>query len=72
MTRYRLKIPIAAIYSKPEGSLVRITLPAGGVLTESRQPSGTLIGMIGVYWEGRHYSVHLKDLLNNGQRVSVA
>jgi len=31
-----------------------------------------MIGMIGVYWEGCHYSVHLKDLLKNGQRVSIA
>jgi hypothetical protein len=48
MTRYRLKTPIAAIYGEPEGGLIRMMLPAGGVLTESPQPSGTLIGMIGV------------------------
>jgi hypothetical protein len=72
MTRYRLKTPIAAIYGKPEGGLVRMTLPAGGVLTELPHRSGTLIGMIGVYWEGRHYSVHLKNLLKNAQRVSIA
>jgi hypothetical protein len=55
MSRYRLKTPIAAIYDKLlGGSLVRVALPPGAVLTESSQPSGTLIGMIGVYWEGRH------------------
>jgi hypothetical protein len=31
-----------------------------------------VIGMIGVYWEGRHYSVHLRDLLRNGERVQSA
>jgi hypothetical protein len=72
MTRYRLKTPIAAIYDKVGGSLVRVMVPAGAMLTESSQPSGTVIGMIGVYWEGRHYSIHLRDLLRNGERVSVA
>ena len=72
MTRYRLKTPIAAIYDKVGGNLVRVTLPAGAMVTESTQPSGTVIGMIGVYWEGRHYSVHLRDLLRNGERVSIA
>jgi hypothetical protein len=71
MSRYRLKTPIPAIYERGRG-LVRVTLPAGAVLTESSQPSETLIGMIGVYCEGRHYSVHLRDLLKNGERVSVA
>lgn len=72
MPRYRLKTSISAIYDKLGGSLIRVTLPAGAVLTDSSQPSGTLIGMIGVYWEGRHYSVHLRDLLKNGERVSTA
>jgi hypothetical protein len=72
MPRYRLTTSIAAIYDKLGDSLVRVTLPVGAVLTESSQPSGTVIGMIGVYWEGRHYSVHLRDLIRNGERVSVA
>lgn len=72
MARYSLKTPIPAIYDKLGDSLVRITLPAGALLTESSQPSGTVIGMIGVYWEGRHYSVHLRDLLRNGERVQTA
>jgi hypothetical protein len=72
MPRYRLKTSIAAIYDKLGDSLVRVTLPAGALLTESSQPSGTVIGMIGVYWEGRHYSVHLRDLLRNGERVQSA
>lgn len=72
MTRYHLKNPIAAIYDKPGGGLIRVQLPAAAILTESSQPSDTLIGMIGVYWEGCHYSVHLRDLLKNGQRVKTA
>jgi hypothetical protein len=72
MPRYSLKTPIPAIYDKLGGSLIRVTLPAGALLTESSQPSATMIGMIGVYWEGRHYSIHLRDLLRNGERVSVA
>ena len=70
--RCRLKTSIPAIYAKPGGSLVRVTLPVGATLIESSQPSGTLIGMIGVYWEGCHYSVHLRDMLKYGQRVQTA
>ena len=72
MTRYRLKTSIPAIFDKVGGSLIRVTLPAGAMLTESTQPSGTVIGMIGVYWEGRHYSLHLRDLIKNGERVQSA
>jgi hypothetical protein len=52
--------------------LIRVMLPAAAILTESSQPSGTVIGMIGVYWKGRHYAVHLRDLIRNGERVSTA
>jgi hypothetical protein len=55
-----------------QGRLVSVTLPAGALLLQSSQPSGTLIGMIGVYWQGCHYSVHLRDLLKNGQHVLTA
>jgi hypothetical protein len=72
MLRYRLKTSIPAIYDKPEGGLVRVEIPAGATVIESSEPSGTVIGMIGVYWEGRHYSVHLRDLLKYGQRVRTA
>src|SRR5260370_14864671 len=33
------------------------------LLFESVQRNGTLNGMVGVYWKGRHYSVYLRDLL---------
>ena len=70
--RYRLNGSIPAILDTAEGGLVRVMLPEGALLLESSQPSGTLIGMIGVYWEGYHYSVHLRDLLKNGERVKSA
>ena len=75
MTRYRLTAPIPAIRHPPAGGEIadrRVTLPAGAVLYESVQPSGTLTGMIGVYWEGRHYSVALRDLLQKTERIATA
>jgi hypothetical protein len=72
MSRYRLKASIPAIYNKPEGRLVRAEIPAGAMVIESSEPSGTVIGMIGVYWDGRHYSVHLRDLLKNGECIKTA
>jgi hypothetical protein len=47
-------------------------LPAEAVLFESVQRNGTLKGMVGVYWKGRHYSVYLRDLLQIAERVSTA
>lgn len=70
--RYRLKTSIAAILDKPEGGKVSVTLPAGAVLSRSSQHSTTLLGMVGVYWEGRHYSVFPGDLLKKGEQVSTA
>jgi hypothetical protein len=75
MSRYRLTAPIPAIHHAPEGAEIadlRVTLPAGAVLVESVQRSGTLTGMICVYWEGRHYSVSLRDLLQKTRHISAA
>jgi hypothetical protein len=75
MTRYRLTTPIPAIRHPPAGAEIadrRVRLPAGAVLFETIQPSETLTGMIGVYWEGRYYSVFLRDLLQKTERVSTA
>jgi len=49
-----------------------VTIPAGAVLQESTQHSTTLLGMVGVYWEGRHYSVALSELLKKTELVSTA
>jgi hypothetical protein len=70
-TRYRLTASIRAILDKPD-RYASISIPAGALLYESSQPSTTLLGMVGVLWEGRHYSVSLNDLLKNGERFESA
>ena len=75
MTRYRLTAPIPPIRHPPAGAEIadrRVKLPTGAMLYESVEPSGTLTGMIGVYWEGRHYSVLLRDLVLNVERIATA
>ena len=71
--QYRLRVPIrAAILNKMGGEKVSVTLPAGAIVRESTQRSTTLKGMVGVYWEDRHYSVFLRDLLENAEIFSGA
>ena len=70
--RYRLKAPLPAVWDRAGGERVSVILPAGAVLRNSSQRSTTLLGMIGVYWKGRHYSVHPKDLFQKAERVSTA
>ena len=69
MSQYRVQTPISAILDTPQGGQVTVTIPVGAVLHDSYQHSTTLLGMVGVYWEGRHYSVSFKDLLKNAERV---
>ena len=40
-----------------------MTLPAGAVIDEASRHSSTMDGKVGVYWDGRHYSISLRDLL---------
>lgn len=73
-SRYRLTRPIRAVFDKLEGH-ISVELPAGTVLTRfspASENSTTLFGMIGVYWEGRHYSVYLNDLLFKTEQVESA
>jgi CheY-like chemotaxis protein len=70
--RYRLNAPLPAVWDRAGGERVSVILPAGAVLRNSSQRSTTLLGMIGVYWKGRHYSVHPKDLFQKAERVSTA
>jgi hypothetical protein len=63
MAKYQVKTPLPAIWHKPGGQKESVTLPVGTVLEEASRHSATLEGKVGVYWEGRHYSVSLKDLL---------
>jgi len=70
--KYSVKDPISAILHKPGGGHFSVTLPAGAVLQESTQASTTLLGMVGVYWEKRPYSVHRRDLFKKAERFSTA
>jgi CheY-like chemotaxis protein len=70
--RYLLKAPLPAVWDKAGGERVSVILPAGAVLKSSSQRSTTLLGMVGVYWKGRHYSVYPKDLFQKAERVSTA
>ena len=40
-----------------------MTLPTGAVIDEASRHSSTMEGKVGVYWDGRHYSISLRDLL---------
>ena len=72
LSRYRLKAPLSAILDKPGGQNVSLTIPAGAVLVDSLHTSTTLLGMVGVFWEGQHCSVFLNDLLKNAELVQSA
>jgi hypothetical protein len=74
-TRYRVRVPIRAILDQPDGKYLSVNLPAGAILVRPSQPAEkgtTLFGMVGVYWEGRHYSVYPNDLLVKAERVESA
>lgn len=74
-TRYRLRVPIKAILEKQDGKEVSVTIPVGALLvrfSEPQETSTTLFGMMGVYWEERHYSVYPNDLALKAERVQSA
>ena len=60
--KYQLKAPIPATLHNPGGEKQSVEIPVGAVIEEATRHSSTLAGKIGVYWEGRHYSISLKDL----------
>jgi hypothetical protein len=70
MAKHQVKAPLPAIWHKPGGQKESITLPVGALIDEASRHSGTLEGKVGVYWEGRHYSVSLKDLLTKASPAS--
>ena len=72
MAQYQVKDPMLAILDQPEGQRVTVTIPVGAVLHDSTKPTTTLLGLVGVYWEGRHYSVSFRDLLQKTQCVRSA
>jgi hypothetical protein len=46
-------------------------IPVGAVLCESSRHTKTLSGMVGLYWERRHYSICVNDLLKKAEPVQV-
>ena len=72
MVRYQVTAPMLAIFDQVVGKRVTVTIPVGAVLRDSTQPTTTLLGLVGVYWEGRHYSVSFRDLLKNAEIVRSA
>jgi hypothetical protein len=70
VAQFRLREPIAAILDKPGGKPVSVTIPDGALLDPSSKPSATLFGMIGIWWEGRHYSVYPQELLQKAERIA--
>ena len=63
MARYRLKAPVSAVLHTPGGQKESVMIPEGAVIDDSSRHSATLEGKVGVYSDGRHYSIALKDLL---------
>jgi len=72
LSRYRLIAPVSAILDKPGGQNVTVTIPVGPMLLDSPHTSTTLLGMVGVFWEGQHYSVFLDELLKKAEIVQSA
>ena len=72
MPQYQVTAPMLAILDEKVGKRVQVTIPVGAVLQNSTQPTTTLLGLVGVYWEGRHYSVSFRDLLKKAQCVQSA
>jgi hypothetical protein len=72
LSHYRLKAPLSATLDKPGGQTVSVTIPIGAMLLDSPHTATTLPGMVGVYWEGLHYSVFLDELLKTAEIVQSA
>ena len=72
MAQYRVNAPMLAISDESGDKRVTVTIPVGAVLHDSTKPTTTLLGLVGVYWEGRHYSVSFRDLLKNAKIVRSA
>lgn len=59
ISTYRLRHPVRAVLHQAEDGLTLVTLPAGAVLTAL---STTLLGIVSVVWQRRHYSVTAEAL----------
>jgi hypothetical protein len=49
-----------------------VTIPVGAMLLQSPHTSTALVGIVGVAWEDRLYSVSFNDLLKNAELVEAA
>ena len=72
MARYRLKAPVSAVLHTPGGQKESVMIPEGAVIDDSSRHSATLEGKVGVYSDGRHYSIALKDLLTKAVATQAA
>jgi len=72
MAKYRLKAAVPAVLHRPGGQKESVTIPAGVVLDDSSRHSVTIEGKVGVYSDGKHYSISLKDLLTKAVAVQAA
>ena len=72
LSRYRLKGPLLAILDKEADQNISVAIPVDAMLVDSPHTSTTLPGMVGVYWEGQHYSVLLDDLLKKAEIIESA
>jgi hypothetical protein len=72
VSRYLTKAPIVALLNQPGGIKTSVMIPPGAVLHESSKHTKTLSGMVGLYWERRHYSICVNDLLNKAEPVQSA
>ena len=72
VAQYQVKDPMLAISDQSGGKRATVTIPVGAVIHDSSTPTTTLLGLVGVYWEGRHYSVSFGDLLKKAQCVKSA
>ena len=70
MSSYCIKSPVRAILNKSLNENISVTLPVGAVVLTTDTRSTTLFGMVGVYWEGRHYSIYPSELVKKAERVS--
>ena len=72
MAQYQVTAPMLAIWDEAVGQRVFVTIPVGAILRDSSEPSTTLLGLVGIYWEGRHYSISFRDLITKAQGVQSA